>query len=179
MTSSNGNVCAFLVPCEGNPPATGEFPSQRPVTRSFRVSLICAWTNGWANNRDAGELRRHRAHYEVTLVTSQIKQRHVGWKNQTKYSREDTKSWFFLSTGSLSRNINVLRNWYCMRTPSAWEGILFVYRYQSLWMRNQYVTLFRSWANYVLEIEHNKQTMTLRIEKGNLQTANIYHQLQS
>ena len=26
-------------------------------------SLLCAWTNGWANNSDAGDLRRHRAHY--------------------------------------------------------------------------------------------------------------------
>ena len=25
-------------------------------------SLIHAWTNGWANNRDAGDLRRHRTH---------------------------------------------------------------------------------------------------------------------
>ena len=28
--------------CAGNSPITGEFPSQRPVTRSFDVSLICA-----------------------------------------------------------------------------------------------------------------------------------------
>ena len=27
------------------------------------VSLICAWTNDWANNRGAGDLRCHRAHY--------------------------------------------------------------------------------------------------------------------
>ena len=32
-------------------------------------SLICAWTNGWVNNRDAGDLRRHRAHYDVTVMT--------------------------------------------------------------------------------------------------------------
>ena len=25
-------------------------------------SLICAWINGWASNREAGDLRRHRAH---------------------------------------------------------------------------------------------------------------------
>ena len=30
--------------------------------------LICAWTNGWANNRDAGDLRCHRAHYDVTVM---------------------------------------------------------------------------------------------------------------
>ena len=30
--------------------------------------LICVWINGWANNREAGDLRRHRAHYDVTLM---------------------------------------------------------------------------------------------------------------
>ena len=30
--------------------------------------LICAWTNGCANNRDAGDFRRHRAHYGVTVM---------------------------------------------------------------------------------------------------------------
>ena len=31
-------------------------------------SLIRAWTNGWVNNRDAGDLRHHRAHYDVTVM---------------------------------------------------------------------------------------------------------------
>ena len=31
-------------------------------------SLICAWTHGLANNRDAGDLRRHRACYDVTAL---------------------------------------------------------------------------------------------------------------
>ena len=35
-------------------------------------SLICAWTNGRVNNRDAGDLRRHRAHYDVTVMTSPL-----------------------------------------------------------------------------------------------------------
>ena len=29
---------------------------------------ICAWTNGWANNQDAGDLRRHRAHYDDSVM---------------------------------------------------------------------------------------------------------------
>ena len=33
-------------------------------------SLIWAWTNGWANNRDAGGLRRHRTHSDVTVMTN-------------------------------------------------------------------------------------------------------------
>ena len=37
-------------------------------------SLISAWTNGRANNRDAGDLRHHRAHYDVTVMPS-VKQR--------------------------------------------------------------------------------------------------------
>ena len=32
-------------------------------------SLICAWINGWVNNRYAGDLRRHPAHYDVIVMT--------------------------------------------------------------------------------------------------------------
>ena len=32
------------------------------------LSLIYAWINGWANNRKAGDLRLHRAHYDVTMI---------------------------------------------------------------------------------------------------------------
>ena len=31
-------------------------------------SLICARPNVWVNNRDAGDLRRHHAHYDVTVM---------------------------------------------------------------------------------------------------------------
>ena len=38
MTSSNWNIFrVILTLCAGNSPVTGEFPSQRPVTRSFDV----------------------------------------------------------------------------------------------------------------------------------------------
>ena len=37
MTSSNGNIFRVTGFCAGNSPATGEFPSERPVTRSFDV----------------------------------------------------------------------------------------------------------------------------------------------
>ena len=35
---------------------------------ALMFSLICAWINGWINNREAGDLRRHRSHYDVTVV---------------------------------------------------------------------------------------------------------------
>ena len=31
-------------------------------------SLICAWINDWVNNREAGDLRRHRVHYDVIVM---------------------------------------------------------------------------------------------------------------
>ena len=34
---------------------------------AFICSLICAWINGRVNNRKAGDLRRHRTHYDVTV----------------------------------------------------------------------------------------------------------------
>ena len=37
MTSSNGTISALLAICVGNSPVPGEFPAQRPVTRSFDV----------------------------------------------------------------------------------------------------------------------------------------------
>ena len=34
---------------------------------ALMFSLICAWTNGWVNNRGAVDLRRHRADYDVAV----------------------------------------------------------------------------------------------------------------
>ena len=57
---------ALLALCEGNPPVTGGFSSQRPVTWSFDV--LFDLLNDWAYNLDAGYLRRQRAHNEVTVM---------------------------------------------------------------------------------------------------------------
>ena len=46
---------------------------------ALKFSLICVWINGWVNNRDAGDLRRYRAHYDVTVMTIvyPVPRRHV------------------------------------------------------------------------------------------------------
>ena len=146
---------ALLAICAGNSPVPGEFPTQRPVTRSFDVffdlclnkqfsiqswgwwfemsscslwrhcneipshddvskwkhfprywpfmlgihrslvnsphkgqwrgalmfTLICAPINGWVNNREAGDLRCHHAHYDVTVMKY-----HPQWQWQTQGS---------------------------------------------------------------------------------------------
>ena len=53
---------------EGNTQVAVGFISQSPVTRSFDVFFSCVWTNGSANNRGAGDLTRHRAHYNATVI---------------------------------------------------------------------------------------------------------------
>ena len=35
---------------------------------ALMFSLICTWINGWVKNREAGDLRRHRAHYDVIVM---------------------------------------------------------------------------------------------------------------
>ena len=42
-------------------------PHKGQLRGALMFSLICAWINGWVNNRDAGDLRRHRAHYDVIV----------------------------------------------------------------------------------------------------------------
>ena len=36
--------------------------------RTLMFSLICAWINGWVNNREAGDLRCHCAHYDIIVM---------------------------------------------------------------------------------------------------------------
>ena len=53
--------------CAGNSPVAGEFPTQRPVMPSFDVFFDLHPNKWWANNGDAGDLRRHLAHYDVIV----------------------------------------------------------------------------------------------------------------
>ena len=35
---------------------------------ALMFSLICVWINGWVYNREAGDLRPYRAHYDVIVM---------------------------------------------------------------------------------------------------------------
>ena len=57
-------------------PLWGESTGQRwiPLTKASDAEISIGFffdlrlTNGWANNRDAGDLRLHHAHYDVTVM---------------------------------------------------------------------------------------------------------------
>ena len=67
-TSSNGNIFRVTGPLCGNSPVTGEFPAKGQWRGALKFYLIYAWINGWVNNREAGDLRRRRIHYDVTVM---------------------------------------------------------------------------------------------------------------
>ena len=44
-------------------------PHKGQWRRALMFTLICVWINGWVNNREAGDLRRYRAHHDVIVMT--------------------------------------------------------------------------------------------------------------
>ena len=44
------------------------FPHKGQWRGALMFSLICAGINAWVNNREAGDLRRHQAHYDVIVM---------------------------------------------------------------------------------------------------------------
>ena len=66
-TSSNGNIfCVTGHLGEENSPHKGQWHW------ALMFSLICVWINGWVNNREAGDLRCYRAHYDVIVMKTFI-----------------------------------------------------------------------------------------------------------
>ena len=53
---------ALLAICAGNSPVPGEFPAQRPVTRSFHVFFDLRLNNALSKQS------RYRAHYDVIVI---------------------------------------------------------------------------------------------------------------
>ena len=57
---------ALLAFCAGNSPVNS--PHKGQWRGALMFLLICAWIHGCANNCGAGNSRRHRAHYDVTVM---------------------------------------------------------------------------------------------------------------
>ena len=63
---------------------------------ALMLFLICAWINGWVNNREAGERRRHSAHYDF-IVMCEIN--HAGLTRMRRY-QDSGPSISFMVTGT-------------------------------------------------------------------------------
>ena len=61
-------VSALLAICAVNSPVPGEFPHKGQWRGALMFSLIWARINGWVNNPEAGDLRRHPTHCDVIVM---------------------------------------------------------------------------------------------------------------
>ena len=68
MTSSSRNIFRVTGPLLGIHRSPVNCPHKGQWRGALKFSLICTWTNSWASNGDAGDLRRHRAHYDVIVM---------------------------------------------------------------------------------------------------------------
>ena len=60
---------ALLALCAGIHRSPVNSPHKSQWRGALMFSFICTWTNGWANNRNADDLRCHRAHYYAIVMS--------------------------------------------------------------------------------------------------------------
>ena len=89
MTSSNGSI--FCV----TGPLWGEFTGHRWILllKTSDAELWCflwsaPWIDGWVNNREAGDLRRHRVHYDVIVMNLC-----VPWSSKAALAHTKNDAW--------------------------------------------------------------------------------------
>ena len=63
---------ALLALYAGNSPVPVNSPHKGQWRGALMFSLIYAWINDWVNNREAGDLRRQRGHYDVIVMINLI-----------------------------------------------------------------------------------------------------------
>ena len=142
MTSSNGNIFfALLAICVGNSPVNSPHKGQWRGALIF--SLICVWINGWVNNREAGDLRCYRVHYDVSVMHSKIYSTYISYifipclYNNSSYpfnndlrwsgsmqSHTRSNSWRLIQT---SAHLSLIENYYvyfCRMTIVLGPGLI-------------------------------------------------------
>ena len=68
---------ALLTICAGNSPIPVNSPHKGQWRGALMFTLICARTNGWVNNCEAGDLRRYRTHYDVIVMLYRFSWNHL------------------------------------------------------------------------------------------------------
>ena len=99
MMSSNGNI--FCI--------TGPLWDKGQWHGALMFPLICIFTNGQADNRDASDLRCHHAHYDITVMPAGATTR-IFWYNDVK-----TKLW--MSWFLVLLDYQQPWNWLCKEIP--------------------------------------------------------------
>ena len=111
---------ALLAICVGNSPCLWR--------GALKFSLICTRINGWVNDREAGDLRRHPAHYDVTVISKLLANvaclvgfykislscpgiLYNTWTNACSRSCDSLCFFYAVNKNVCSRSLNSLRFW--------------------------------------------------------------------
>ena len=104
---------ALLAICAGNSPASGEFPAQRPVTRSFDVFFDLCLNKRLRKQSWGWWFRRYRAHYDVIVIN--CRQRCPGVHELTHWGRLTRQSlviqWLVAYTAPSHYQNHILSIW--------------------------------------------------------------------
>ena len=89
---------ALLALCAGNSPVPVNSPHKGQWRGALMLSLIYAWINDWVNSREAGDLRRQRGHYDVSVMVVSSVSSHClkQWRFNGNIF-DDYASWIFNS----------------------------------------------------------------------------------
>ena len=68
MTSSNRNIFRVTGHLCGEYTGRRRIPHTKASDAELWCFFICVWISSWVNNREAGDLRRYHAHYDVTVM---------------------------------------------------------------------------------------------------------------
>ena len=80
MTPSNGKIFCITGPlCRGIHRSPVNSPHKGQWRGALMFSSIWAWINGCVNNGEYGDLRCHRAHYDVTVLNTFENCMHILW----------------------------------------------------------------------------------------------------
>ena len=81
MTSPNGNTSRVTGPLYGKFTGSRWIPHTKASDAEPWCFLWFAWINGWENNREAGDLRRHGAHSDVIVMIPAAQDCHGSFRN--------------------------------------------------------------------------------------------------
>ena len=146
---------------------------------ALMFSLICVWINGWVTNREAGDLRHYRGHYDVTVMY------HHCMGNPNVPHRVWYEIWFFIrymnvQSYRLSENTLLTFNSHTIETPITlfkrgmkWHQSCLSFRvqhrfYEKKLNTNWWNSTSMPWCLQLHPLEHTCQQQVPRLYKKNM-----------
>ena len=128
-------------------------------------SLICARINDWVNNREAGDLRRHRAHYDVTVMWHIKGRKAMTWPNDISVYLQHIASLYYIELPEFTMKTSWHGDWFRITSPllfviclsRCWFDINGILRNTFKWNLIQYDffnSTKRTWKYHLQNVGH-------------------------